>query len=646
MVTVLPSSEVSWRERELRDDLELLVDVEQLVADRREHDAPHIGARERRIEHVRVLGKPDAQWDCAARRSAAERDERGSRREAHGLHGDLPSTLIGRACRPRALAQLYQHRRPARTSVGRANAAIRRSSAGERPVSAGTAATRRQLRASDGRRSHGRRHRDQRRPLDPAALDRMRAAQMQMAAGRRIDRARHVALQDGAVAPRARARHRDRGQQRLRIGVARVGEQFVGRRGLDDAAEIHHGDAVGDVLHHREIVRDEDVGEAEPPLQVAQQVEHLRADRHVERRDRLVAHDQLRLDRERARDHDALALPAGEFVRIARREARLEPDHLAAARATRSRRCAAGTMSCSASGSARMSPTVMRGLSDAYGSWNTSCAWRRIGARAGFARARTRPARRSACGPAVGSIRRSTSRPTVDLPEPDSPTSASVLPASTVKLDAVDRLHMVASRPAEARERRATKCFTSPSASTRAAAHATSLSSGARRQRDQRAAEIDRPAAARRGTPPARTDSGRRSGSRPAARSCRAARRRSRRAGRRADRAAGSRRAARPCRDARGASNSASAGARSTISPAYITATSSHTSATTPRSCVIRMIAASLVRLSSRIRSRICAWMVTSSAVVGSSAISSSGSQASAIAIMTRWRMPPDSLCG
>ena len=35
--------------------------------------------------------------------------------------------------------------------------------------------------------------------------------------------------------------------------------------------------------------------------------------------------------------------------------------------------------------------------------------------------------------------------------------------------------------------------------------------------------------------------------------------------------------------------------------------------------------------------------MVTSSAVVGSSAITSDGLQASAIAISTRWRMPPDS---
>src|SRR5882724_2640433 len=42
-------------------------------------------------------------------------------------------------------------------------------------------------------------------------------------------------------------------------------------------------------------------------------------------------------------------------------------------------------------------------------------------------------------------------------------------------------------------------------------------------------------------------------------------------------------------------------------------------------------------RLRSSINCRICAWIVTSSAVVGSSAIRSLGLQASEIAIMTRW---------
>ena len=51
-----------------------------------------------------------------------------------------------------------------------------------------------------------------------------------------------------------------------------------------------------------------------------------------------------------------------------------------------------------------------------------------------------------------------------------------------------------------------------------------------------------------------------------------------------------------------------------------------------------------LLQLTSK--SRICAWIVTSSAVVGSSAISTFGAQISAIAIITRWRMPPESWCG
>ena len=40
------------------------------------------------------------------------------------------------------------------------------------------------------------------------------------------------------------------------------------------------------------------------------------------------------------------------------------------------------------------------------------------------------------------------------------------------------------------------------------------------------------------------------------------------------------------------------------------------------------------------------AWVVTSSAVVGSSASSSRGSVSSAAAIMTRCSIPPDSSCG
>jgi hypothetical protein len=44
--------------------------------------------------------------------------------------------------------------------------------------------------------------------------------------------------------------------------------------------------------------------------------------------------------------------------------------------------------------------------------------------------------------------------------------------------------------------------------------------------------------------------------------------------------------------------------------------------------------------------SRICAWTVTSSAVVGSSAMITSGWLAIAMAMTTRWRIPPENSCG
>ena len=59
----------------------------------------------------------------------------------------------------------------------------------------------------------------------------------------------------------------------------------------------------------------------------------------------------------------------------------------------------------------------------------------------------------------------------------------------------------------------------------------------------------------------------------------------------------------------------------STSVPAYITATRSAKPAMTPRSWVIRMIAAPVTFRAVCSTSRICAWIVTSSAVVGSSAM-------------------------
>ena len=54
--------------------------------------------------------------------------------------------------------------------------------------------------------------------------------------------------------------------------------------------------------------------------QLTQQSHQLDARRHIEKRRRLVEHEQQRLLRERARDHHALALAVGEPAEIALRE--------------------------------------------------------------------------------------------------------------------------------------------------------------------------------------------------------------------------------------------------------------------------------------------------------------------------------------
>jgi hypothetical protein len=69
------------------------------------------------------------------------------------------------------------------------------------------------------------------------------------------------------------------------------------------------------VAHGGEIVRDEQVVEPVRSSQLLQQLEVLRFDRHVERTDRLVAHGEARVRRDRACDPDALSLATRELVR-------------------------------------------------------------------------------------------------------------------------------------------------------------------------------------------------------------------------------------------------------------------------------------------------------------------------------------------
>src|SRR5438445_7698518 len=65
------------------------------------------------------------------------------------------------------------------------------------------------------------------------------------------------------------------------------------------------------------VVRDVERGDAELELDAANLLAQLDADLRVERRERLVEEEYARLDRERARQRDALLHAAGELVRVA-----------------------------------------------------------------------------------------------------------------------------------------------------------------------------------------------------------------------------------------------------------------------------------------------------------------------------------------
>ena len=110
---------------------------------------------------------------------------------------------------------------------------------------------------------------------------------------------------------------RRRRQQRLRVRVGRALVHLGGGPGLDDPAEVHHRDPVADVADDGQVVGDEQEPEVELGAQPLEQADDLGLDADVERRHRLVEHEQVGADGERPGDADALALPARELVRVA-----------------------------------------------------------------------------------------------------------------------------------------------------------------------------------------------------------------------------------------------------------------------------------------------------------------------------------------
>src|SRR6266545_4649079 len=110
--------------------------------------------------------------------------------------------------------------------------------------------------------------------------------------------------------------------------MERVLVQLRSGRDLDDPAEVHDCDPVGDVPDDGEVVCDEEVREAELFLELLEQVDDLRLNRDVESGHRLVRDDEVRVEREGSGKADPLPLSARELVRVAAGGVGGEPDRL------------------------------------------------------------------------------------------------------------------------------------------------------------------------------------------------------------------------------------------------------------------------------------------------------------------------------
>ncbi len=86
---------------------------------------------------------------------------------------------------------------------------------------------------------------------------------------------------------------------------------------LDDFAVIHDGDAVGHFERLLLVVSDEDAGDVQIVMQAAQPAAEFLAHLGIEGAERFVEQEDARLDGEGAGERDALALAAGQLVRIA-----------------------------------------------------------------------------------------------------------------------------------------------------------------------------------------------------------------------------------------------------------------------------------------------------------------------------------------
>ena len=89
--------------------------------------------------------------------------------------------------------------------------------------------------------------------LLPANFSSLGAARVEMATGGRMSRGRDIAVDIHAGGPIYGGHG---GQQGARIGMPGLGDDFGAGADFDDAAKIHDGDTLREIIRERQIMRD------------------------------------------------------------------------------------------------------------------------------------------------------------------------------------------------------------------------------------------------------------------------------------------------------------------------------------------------------------------------------------------------------
>ena len=245
--------------------------------------------------------------------------------------------------------------------------------------------------------------------------------------------------------PGGRSEIVDRSSSRV-YGCCGSREHLAGVADLDDPAGVHHRDPVARLGDDAEVVGDQQQRGVEVAAQVVQDPDDLRLDQHVERGRRLVGDDERRAQHQR-RARSSAAAACRRRTRAGRRGSGSAGCPSAAAprasgAATSSLEIDSARAACSVS--SKCSEIRISGFSRVSGSWKImpevdaaharAAPWRSsvqhvVALEQHLAVARRR---RRAAGP-------SSPRPSVDLPQPDSPTRPRISPGCSVEGDAVDR---------------------------------------------------------------------------------------------------------------------------------------------------------------------------------------------------------------